>query len=80
MTLTDRETKEAEILRRFEPYKVNGYVGEQIERQRTLFAARAGDILANTRPSREQSAALTALEEAMMWTNKALSAHGWPLE
>ena len=38
----------------------------------------AVQIVATTLPSREQSLALTALEEALMWANKAIAQHGTP--
>jgi uncharacterized protein YecE (DUF72 family) len=35
----------------------------------------AGDILFQTPPSREQSLALTKLEECIMWANAAIARH-----
>ncbi len=41
-----------------------------------LFAAK--NIRERTPPSREQSLAFTALQEAMMWANAAIAIHGAP--
>jgi len=44
------------------------------------FAFVAESILGQTPPSREQSLALTHLEEAAMWANKAISHNETPEE
>lgn len=69
----------AEILRRFDSFNLDGSQQAAMARQRRLFKDRAGDILTSTRPSREQSLALTALEEAKYWTNQAIAVHGSPV-
>lgn len=35
-------------------------------------------VLSNTKPSREQSAAIAKIREAMMWANAAVAIHGSP--
>ena len=50
--------------------------GDQVERYtflRDCFKGCAATILANTPSSREQSLALTHLEEAMLWANASIA-------
>lgn len=47
-----------------------------ISRQNELFRDLAVNVVASTKPGREQSLALTALEEACMWATKAIALHG----
>ncbi len=66
----------ADILHRFDGFELDDAQKAAMARQRDLFKDRAGDILTSTAPSREQSLALTALEEAKYWTNQAIALHG----
>ena len=53
---------------------------ERMLRLGTQFAFIAESILGQTPPSREQSLALTLLEEAAMWANKAITHNETPEE
>lgn len=57
-----------EIARRFDYHEVDEGQDEKIEylRQRFLYAAE--NVVANVPSGREQSLAITALEEALMWS------------
>lgn len=52
--------------------------GHVLTRIRQELAATAEYVVDNTPPGREQSVALTKLEEAMFWANAAV-ARCWPL-
>lgn len=65
-----------EILGRFATLSPTPAALATMKSTRTAFSALADQIILTSRPSREQSAALTALEEAKFWANQALALHG----
>jgi len=65
-----------EILRRFERQSIEPEQLRIIELMTHYFHDIAEDILEITRPNREQSLALTALEEAKYWVNQSIAQHG----
>lgn len=69
-----------EILSRFDGFSIEGDQADAMDATRAGFRNVAGHVLATTVPSREQSNALTALEEAKYWTNQAIARYGLPLE
>lgn len=72
-----REDKvKADILARFERRNLAPETIKAIENSTSVFRSTAKYILEVTKPGREQSAALTALEEAKMWTNQSLALNG----
>lgn len=74
--MTDMKT---ELRERFIPTPTPEAL-EKMRDSRELFLAGAEIVVDITKPSREQSLALTALEEAKYWTNQALARHGAPKE
>lgn len=60
-------------------HPATGDVGETHDSARRDIYYLGLRILESTRPSREQSLAITHLEEALMWTNKAIAIHETPL-
>lgn len=50
-------------------------VANRHEHVRAVVREAAGRIVAATPPGREQSLAVTALEESMMWANAAIARH-----
>ncbi len=68
----------SDILDRFTRQSLGTAQIRAIESQTQDFHILAEDILDHTRPSREQSLALTALEEAKFWANQAIALHGLP--
>lgn len=67
-----------DVLRRFEPKMLTKEQAAEIEGVLSAFHDTADWILNVTISSREQSNALTALEEAKYWTNQAIAMHGLP--
>lgn len=67
------QRKREDVLARFERRNLDRAAIQAIENSTDTFRAQAGYILANTKPGREQAAALTALEEAKFWTNQSLA-------
>lgn len=62
-----------EILRRFERIPQTSESIADIVHSTATFREQAEFILRETKPGREQSLALTALEEAKFWTNQAIA-------
>lgn len=65
-----------DILRRFQPKALTKEQVAEIEGIQSGFVDTADWILNATNPSREQRAALTALEEAAGWAVRAIEMHG----
>lgn len=76
LTIAADQRKREEILARFERKTLTDSALRGIENSTEKFRAFAELILDNTKPGREQSAALTALEEAKFWTNQSLALNG----
>lgn len=55
-------------------------VAELHEGARSVIYQAGLSVLNNTTPSREQSLALTKLEEALFWTNAAIARHESPAD
>ncbi len=68
-----------DTLRRFETIQVDADEAQLIAENRSDFRHLAEIVLRNTWTGREQSLALTALEEALMWVNKSIALHGSPV-
>ncbi|MBG6106574.1 hypothetical protein [Frigoribacterium sp. CG_9.8] len=66
-----------EVLSRFDTL-ANEAAAAALHQSRARFSLQAGFILDNTHVNREQSLALTALEQAKFWTNQAIALHGVP--
>lgn len=66
-------TKEQQIENAFTYHKPFGDQPARYETIRAEAKKFAHFLLANTPPSREQSVALTSLEESVMWANKAIA-------
>lgn len=66
------------ILERFTRQQLQGETIAAIETSTSVFHAAASFVVDRTKPSREQSLALTALEEAKFWANQGLALHGAP--
>jgi hypothetical protein len=64
---------EAELELRFRYHPPKTGQPERYELIRAMARGLAHDIVANTPASREQSLAITALEEAVMWANAAIA-------
>ena len=62
----------------YHPASTKG-VANAHEHLRTIIFEAGKDVLATTQPSREQSLAMTHLEEALMWSNKSVAVHESPL-
>lgn len=65
-----------EARRRFGYHKLSKNALEDVTQLRAAFATLGEQIVEASAPSREQSLALTKLEEAAFWTNKAISNRG----
>lgn len=73
----DREQNaKAQVLARFERRRLTVDTGKNLENSTSMFRAAAAYVLEVTKPGREQSLALTALEEAKFWTNQSLALNG----
>jgi hypothetical protein len=70
------QNRDNEILHRFDTLKPTVDALRDMRDMRLDFQVIATVILAVSKPSREQSLALTALEEAKFWTNQAIALHG----
>ncbi|MFD5864364.1 hypothetical protein ACFWGP_05395 [Agromyces sp. NPDC127015] len=69
--------EDAEILSRFDTLMPDIETRDVIVEVRQQFQDFAHEVIVGTAPgSRERSLALTALEESMHWTNKAIARHG----
>ena len=64
-----------ELHERFIYHSVSDEASERIHTIRTLAKALARYIIANTPESREQSLAVTHIEEATFWANAAIARH-----
>lgn len=71
-------TNPVDIIQRFTRQVLPLDATAAIVRQDEHFRDLAVQIVATTPPSREQALALTALEESLMWANKAIAQHGAP--
>lgn len=63
----------SELSHRFGFHKATEHTAPIHKEVRALFVGTANEILEVTKPGREQSLALTALQEAAMWTNAAIA-------
>lgn len=72
------EGRKADILHRFAHFDLTQAQKDRIDSNGGMFSAIAGVILHQTKPGREQSLALTALEEAKYWTNQSIAKDGVP--
>ena len=70
--------RRGEILHRFDKYTPDADQIAAMDDMRGMFRSVATTILGETKPGREQAAALTALEEAKYWTNQAIAKDGVP--
>lgn len=70
--------RRAEVLHRFDTFEIGGKEIKAIAEVRTLFQEIAMYVLLATKDSREQSLALTSLEEAKYWTNQSIAKDGSP--
>jgi len=75
MDATPDQVAEA-ILHRFDSFEVTPETLDQLAASRSTFRLVAKYILDHTPPGREQSTALTALEEAKYFTNQAIALNG----
>jgi len=75
---TNLTAQEHEVLRRFDTFKVTDEERSRMHGVRLVFKHVAREILGDTKPGREQSLALTALEEAKYWTNQSIAKDGVP--
>lgn len=74
----EEHRRRGEILHRFDKYELDGDQRAVMDDMRGVFRSVASTILVETKPGREQAAALTALEEAKYWTNQAIAKDGVP--
>lgn len=74
------EGRRAEILHRFDTFTVGENQGAALAKSREYFYTAAAFILKHSKPGREQSLALTALEEAKYWTNQSIAKDGVPAD
>ena len=72
--ITDAEI--ADIEKRFTYHAPTGNQPEQYDAMRMNARSMAIVLVALTRPSREQSLAMTKLEEAVFWANAAIARNG----
>lgn len=68
------------ILHRFDTFTIGEDQRIALEGSRSTFHSIAKFILTISRPGREQSLALTALEEAKYWTNQSIAKDGVPAD
>lgn len=73
VSVNHSESAQAGILRRFERIPQTSESIADITHSTATFRDQAKFILRETKPGREQSLALTALEEAKFWTNQAIA-------
>lgn len=66
------------ILHRFDTFTIGEDQRIALEGSRSTFHSIAKFILTISRPGRERSLALTALEEAKYWTNQSIAKDGVP--
>lgn len=66
------------VLHRFDKFTPDADQIGAMDYVRSRFRNIAATILEETKPGREQAAALTALEEAKYWTNQAIAKDGLP--
>ena len=71
---------ERELTNRFTYHKPGGNQGVRYESIRALAKGLADHIVANTPESREQSLAITELEQAVFWANAAIARREVPVE
>jgi hypothetical protein len=69
----DPDAMTSEIINRFTYHPATAATGEMHGILRALYMELAFQILRITPNSREQSLALTALQESLMWSNAAIS-------
>lgn len=62
-----------EVWNRFSFHPATEVTGPQHDQIRVLFGTLAQELLKFTPASREQSLALTSLQESMMWANAAIA-------
>jgi hypothetical protein len=68
----------ADILARFDSYILDHPRVESMRTNRENFKDMAASVLSTTVPGREQSLAMTALEQAKFWTNQSIALGGLP--
>jgi hypothetical protein len=83
--MTDAQTREeqdaeaaidADLLARFHNHNLTDEQYNVVEHLREAILEVARDLCGMTNPSREQSLALTHLEDALMWAVKGVARHG----
>jgi hypothetical protein len=67
------------ILNRFATFAVSDEQSLAMSEARRGFRWMAVNIIASTKPGREQNLALNALEEAKYWTNQSIAKDGYSL-
>jgi hypothetical protein len=67
------EPTKADLAKRFTYHAPKGDQAVRYQDIRTIFKLAAADVVQRTPQSREQSLALTKLEEAMFWANAAIA-------
>lgn len=69
--LTEKEA--ADLVKRFYHHPPKGDQGERYGEMRHMHLVLAQHVVKATPPSREQSLAITKIEEAMFWANAAIA-------
>lgn len=76
--LTSGDAEREDIVQRFSFHPATPATGPKHDEVRLKLRGVALWVLSNVPPSRERALALTALQEAMMWTNAAVAIHTKP--
>ena len=66
---------DAELNKRFDLHPASPATAPKMDRMRATVKETARQVCDHTPPSREQSLAITALEEALFWANAAIARH-----
>jgi len=72
---TSGDAEREDIVHRFSFHPATVATGPKNDEVRLKYRGIALWVLANVPPSRERALAITALQEAMMWTNAAVAIH-----
>jgi hypothetical protein len=72
------QRRRGDILHRFDKFAPDADQIAAMDDMRGMFRSVATTILGETKPGREQAAALTALEEAKYWANQSIAKDGVP--
>lgn len=65
-----------ELVTRFKYHSPNSATQERHATLRAIYLELASEVVGNTPSSREQSLAVTALEESLFWANAAIAREG----